>query len=99
MQVGVETYGGGIWHSWFDRDLSIAGRIVVADGKGSFSSKLVNVERPILRIPTLAIHCKTRVLEKNTSLMTQPVDHHLALLSLLANEHSMSPEEIHDFEL
>ena len=54
----MELYGGGIWHSWLDRDLSIAGRVVTADKNGSFSSKLVKIERPLIRIPTLAIHCK-----------------------------------------
>lgn len=55
LQIGVEAYGGGIWHSWFDRDLSIAGRVLVQEGD-NFVQKLIKIDKPLLRIPTLAIH-------------------------------------------
>ena len=51
-QVGVEVYGGAIWNSWLDRDLGLAGRLVAYDG----TTTLVNVARPLLRVPQLAIH-------------------------------------------
>lgn len=51
-QVGVEVYGGALWNSWLDRDLGLAGRLALYDG----SSVPVNVDRPLLRVPQLAIH-------------------------------------------
>jgi aspartyl aminopeptidase len=55
IQLGVQLYGGGIWHSWFDRDLKIAGRVMVKDGS-MIKHHLINIDRPILRVPNIAIH-------------------------------------------
>ncbi len=51
-QVAVEVYGGPLLNSWLDRDLGLAGRLSLRDG----SHRLVNIDRPLLRVPQLAIH-------------------------------------------
>ncbi|XP_058102250.1 probable aspartyl aminopeptidase isoform X1 [Magnolia sinica] len=59
LEIGVQTYGGGLWHTWFDRDLTVAGRLIIKEGKDdsiSYLHKLIRIEEPIMRIPTLAIH-------------------------------------------
>ena len=39
--LNIETYGGGLWATWFDRDLSVAGRLLVRGADGSLAHKLV----------------------------------------------------------
>jgi aspartyl aminopeptidase len=51
-QIAVEVYGGTLLNTWLDRDLGLAGRITLRDG----SSRLVNVDRALLRVPQLAVH-------------------------------------------
>lgn len=65
-QIGIECYGGGIWHSWFDSDLAMAGRVMVKDPSdpSRIISKLVDINKPLLKIPTLAIHLDRNVNQK-----------------------------------
>ncbi|ETT24739.1 aspartyl aminopeptidase [Rhodococcus aetherivorans] len=53
--VGLEPYGGAWLNSWLDRDLGVSGRLTVRAGNGA-EDVLVRVDRPILRVPQLAIH-------------------------------------------
>nr|GAT54037.1 predicted protein [Mycena chlorophos] len=122
LQVGIELYGGGLWYTWLDRDLSIAGRVITSTPNG-FKSRLVKIDKPILRIPSLAIHLNRGVNDNfKLNLETEYVpilgqvaaqlnetppsnptnaqqNHHPALIALLADELSIAPETIHDFEL
>ena len=55
LRLSVEPYGGGVWRGWLDRPLSVAGRVVIRQGD-RLVSRLVNIDRDLLVIPSVAIH-------------------------------------------
>lgn len=55
-QLGVEVYGGALLNPWFDRDLSIAGRVSYRDSRQQLGNVLIDFEQPVAVIPSLAIH-------------------------------------------
>jgi len=66
-QLGVEPYGGVLLHTWLDRDLSLAGRVSLADG----AARLVDFRRELLRVPSLAIHLNRTVNTEGLKLNAQ----------------------------
>lgn len=56
FQLSAEVYGGVLLNPWFDRDLSIAGRVTLQAGDGSLVHRLIDFRRPVAVIPSLAIH-------------------------------------------
>jgi aspartyl aminopeptidase len=106
-QLGVEVYGGVLLNSWLDRDLGLAGRVLVRDERGALDTQLVTIARPLLRVPQLAIHLDREVNDKGLVLNKQE---HLApviglaggartLAQLLADETGVETERIVGSEL
>ena len=60
LRLAVERYGGQILHTWLDRPLSIAGRVTVETEDG-VESRLVDIDRDLLLIPSVAIHMNRQV--------------------------------------
>jgi aspartyl aminopeptidase len=69
-QLAVEVYGGVLLNSWLDRDLGVSGRVTVRDGRHP-TTRLLRVDRPLLRIPQLAIHLDRGVNEHGLKLDAQ----------------------------
>ena len=69
LNLGVEVYGGALLNPWFDRDLSLAGRVTYTDDTQTICSTLINFETPIASIPSLAIHLDR---EANSSKTVNP---------------------------
>lgn len=64
VQLGVECYGGGLWHTWFDRDLGISGRVLVrtidpVSVRFKIEQHFVRIHKPIARVSTLCIHLQS----------------------------------------
>ncbi len=66
QQVGVEVYGGALLNPWFDRDLSLAGKVSFTDSNVKLKHALVNFEKPIAVLPSLAIHLNRDVNNKKS---------------------------------
>lgn len=72
QQLGVEVYGGALLNPWFDRDLSMAGRVSYEDETGQIKQTLINFEAPLAVIPSLAIHLDR---EANQNRSVNPQQH------------------------
>ena len=106
-KLNVEGYGGMLMAPWFDRPLSVAGRVVVRRD-GSLKEELVNIDRDLVMIPSLAIHMN-REANKGVSYNPQkdllPLlgcgDSKPELLNIIAEELKVSTEDIlaHDLFL
>lgn len=90
VQLGVEVYGGALLGPWFDRNLSIAGRIIWACGKGPIRCNLIDFQRPIATIPSLAIHLDR---EANTS---RSIDRQIDLVPIVMLTSEAAPPQINE---
>lgn len=110
VKLNVETYGGVILNTWFDRPLGIAGRIM-KKGKGVFPEEiLLNVKKPVLIIPSLAIHMnreinngykynKQKDMLPLLGMVKENFEKHDYLLNIISEETGINKNEIIDFEL
>ncbi|GLO48130.1 MULTISPECIES: M18 family aminopeptidase [Pseudomonas] len=111
LQLGVEVYGGALLAPWFDRDLSLAGRVTYRrDGK--VESQLIDFKLPIAIIPNLAIHLN-RTANEGWAINPQNelppilaqvagderIDFRALLTEQLAREHELIADVVLDYEL
>lgn len=61
VQLAVEIYGGVLLHTWIDRELGLAGRVIVERPDGTLERCLVNLSEPLARVTSLAIHLDREV--------------------------------------
>lgn len=104
--LNTEVYGGPLLYTWFDRPLSLAGRVVFREAN-KLKTKLINIDRDLLTIPSLAIHMGLKQNEGyaiNPQKDTLPIiglnlEHKDPILTLCANELNISREDLLETEL
>ena len=114
VKLNTEVYGGPILNTWFDRPLSLAGRVTLK-GETPFKplTKLININKPLLVIPNLAIHMNRNVNEgyainkqKDTLPLLGFINENLegnkektGILEIIKNQLKVEKEDILDFDL
>jgi aspartyl aminopeptidase len=111
VKLNTEVYGGPIMSTWFDRPLTIAGRVIVR-GEDALNPKtlLLHVKRPLLQISNLAIHFNRQVndgvkLSRQKDMLpilgivTSELEKGNLLMNVICTELGISQEEILDFDL
>ena len=111
VKLNTEVYGGPIMSTWFDRPLTIAGRVIVR-GEDALHPKtlLLHVERPLLQISNLAIHFNRQVndgvkLSKQKDMLpilgivTNELERGNLLMNVICGELGVQPKDILDFDL
>ena len=111
IKLNTEVYGGPILYTWFDRPLSVAGRVILRGSDALHPvTRLLRINRPILVIPHLAIHFNRAVNEGNPlskqkdmlpllAHVNESVEKDNLLLNLVADELGVSIDSILDFDL
>ena len=111
VKLNTEVYGGPILYTWFDRPLSVAGRVLLrSDNPLHPVVKRVRIERPLLVIPHLAIHFNRQVNEGNPlskqkdmlpvlGIVNEKLEADGLLLNVLAEELDVKVVDILDFDL
>lgn len=106
-RISVELYGGLIVHGWLDRPLAFAGRVMVKDKKGNAKAVNINVKRPVLIIPSAAIHVERGVndgakFNPQTQLcpfFAQSGDGKTHFIEFIAKEAGCAADDVLSFEL
>lgn len=111
VKLNTEVFGGPIFSTWFDRPLSIAGKVVVKSSNiFEPTQHIINLNKPLMVIPNLCIHFNREVNNGHKfnaqvdmlpllSLINEELEKEDYLLNILANELNVDKSEILDFEL
>ena len=111
LKLNTEVYGGPILYTWFDRPLSIAGRVILRGASAlEPETRLIRFTRPLLTIPHLAIHYNRSVNEGNPlskqrdmlpvmAILNDKSESNGYLLNLVATELGVNTSDILDFDL
>ena len=111
IKLNVEVYGGAIFSTWFDRPLSIAGRVILR-GKDTMHpvTRLIHIRRPLLTIPSLCIHFNRQVndgvklsvqkeMQPILAIISEELEKNSTFYNILCRELNVSKDDILDFDI